>query len=142
MCSKLMKIFFFNMKTNKVIIKQISYDLFLVKKDSAIIKIVEFGFILHSMLIENKIYDDDEWYDFSFYFCLKIEDNTEMDGEDFILFNLEEIKNFLIWLDWICKIIINSDGEHNDTIFIKKFISFCDQIFKKFKNIKTIELEK
>jgi hypothetical protein len=130
------------METKKVIIKQISDDLFLVKKDSVIIKIIEFGFILHSLLIEEKICDDDEWYDFSFCLCIKIEDNAEIDGEDYIVFNSDEIQNLLIWLDWICKIIINSDGEHNDTLFIKNFISFCDQIFKKFKNFKKLELEK
>jgi hypothetical protein len=128
------------MGRKKIIIKQISKDLFLVEKDSVIIKIIEFSFILHTLLIEERLYDDDEWYDFSFCLCLKIEENAEIDGEDFIIFNEEEIKSVLIWLDWICKIIINSEGDHNETVFIKNFISFCDQIFKKFKNIGNLEL--
>ncbi len=130
------------MKSNKVIIKQLNDDLFLIKKESVVIKIIEFSFILHSLLIEEKITEDDEWYEFPFCLYVKIEENSEVSSEDFIIFNLEEIQNLLIWLDWICKIIINSDGEHNNTFFIKNFISFCDQIFKKFKNFKKLELER
>jgi hypothetical protein len=125
-------------KEEFVIIEKINENTFLIPKNSSLVKIIEFGFILHSLLIEEKICDDDEFYNFSFYLCIKTEDLYD----DFIFLNDKEIKNLLTWLDWICKIIINSDGYHNETSFIKSFINISDKMFKRFKLLEKSNLTK
>ena len=61
---------------------------------------------------------------------LKIIERTEK----FVLITKAELNNLIQWLDWICRVIITSEGEHNNTFFIKNFLSESDNLFNYFKS--------
>lgn len=129
------------MAKKQVIIKEVSQDFFIVENTSPLIRIIEFGHTLHCLLLEADLVEENDWYDFSLCTNLKIIDSNN----DIIIFDSFEIKNLLDWLDWICRIIISSDGYHNNTDFIKRFISNCDLLFfeiKKHLHIEQIIIEK
>jgi hypothetical protein len=129
------------MAKKQVIIKEVSQDFFIVENNSPLVKIIEFGYTLHNLLLEAELVEENKWSDFSFCTNLKILDSNN----DIIIFNSLEIKNLLDWLDWICRIVITSEGYHNNTNFIKCFISNCDLIFSQIKqslNTEQIIIEK
>ena len=129
------------MTEKQVIIKEIYQDFFIVENNSPLIRVIEFAHTLHNLLLESDMVEEDEWFDFSFCTNLKILDSNN----DIITFNSLEIKNLLDCLDWICRIIVTSEGYHNSTNFIKHFISNCDSILSQIKkslNIEQIIIEK
>jgi hypothetical protein len=117
------------MTKKQVIIKELSSDLFVVQNNSPLIKIIEFGQILHLLMLEAELVKDNEWSDFAFCINLKLIDSNN----EIVIFNSLEIKNLVDWLDWICRIIVTSEGFHNETKFIKQFISSCDSMFIQLK---------
>ena len=119
------------MATKKVMIEEISKDLFLINLSSPLIRMIEFGYTLHYSLIESELIDDNSWFDYIFGVNLKIVDSYE----EVVLFNQSEIKNLLNWLDWICQVIISSDIKHNDNKLIKEFITLSDELFLDFKHL-------
>lgn len=123
------------MATKKVMIEEISKDLFFININSPLIRMIEFGYILHYSLIESDLIEDNSWFDFIFGVNLKIADSFE----DVVLFNQSEIKNLLNWLDWICQIIISADIKHKENKIIKEFISLSDELFLEFKHLIVLE---
>jgi hypothetical protein len=112
-----------------VMIEEVSKDMFVVPHNSPLIRIIEFGYILHSFMIDNGLTHENEWLDFSFGMNLKILDSHD----EIVLFNASEVKHILEWLDWICRLVVASEGEHNNTKFIKNFISMSDKLFDDLK---------
>lgn len=118
------------MSTKTIMIEEVSEDLFMINDNSTLIKMLDFGYKLHLMLIESELVNLNEWEEFVFSLNLKISERTE----NFIFINKNDFKNVLNWLDWICRIIITSDGFHNDTNFIKNFLNESDKLFKYYNN--------
>lgn len=118
------------MALKTVMIEEISEDLFMIYDNSPLLQMIEFGYVLHLMLLESEMAEQNEWEDFAFEINMKIIDMVE----DFILINYFELKNILIWLDWVCKLIVHSDGKHNDTKFIKRFLNESDNLFRYFNS--------
>jgi hypothetical protein len=118
------------MARKTVMIEEISEDLFMVYDNSPLLQMIEFGYILHLMLLESEMAPQNEWEEFIFEMNMKVMDRFE----DFILISYFELKNILIWLDWICRIVVNSDGWHNDTKFIKIFLNESDNLFSYFNS--------
>ena len=79
------------MATKKVMIEEISKDLFFINLNSPLIRMIEFGYILHYNLIESELIEDNSWFDFIFGVNLKIVDSYE----DVLLLNQSEVKNLL-----------------------------------------------
>lgn len=119
----------------KKVIKKIDEDYFLLNKNASLLKIIEFSFILHSHLIEVEYCKNDYLYEFSLDMYIRMEEELDNNDNNSILLHKDEIKKLLIWLDFICKLIINSEGEHNSSSFIKQFILFCDNFFKELKKV-------
>lgn len=118
------------MSTKTIMIEEVSEDLFMINDNSTLIKMLDFGYKLHLMLIESELVNLNEWEEFVFSLNLKISERTE----NFIFINKNDFKNVLNWLDWICRIIITSDGFHNYTNFIKNFLNESDKLFKYYNN--------
>ena len=118
------------MSTKTIMIEEVSEDLFMINDNSTLIKMLDFGYKLHLMLIESELVNLNEWEEFVFSLNLKISERTE----NFIFINKNDFKNVLNWLDWICRVIITSDGFHNDTNFIKNFLNESDKLFKYYNN--------
>lgn len=119
------------MAIREVMLEEVSKDIFVVQQSSPLVKMIEFGYILHSFMIDSELITENEWFDFAFGVNLKIlESNDEL-----IIFNQPEITTILKWIDWICQVIVMSEGEHNNSKFIKDFLSKSDVLFKSFKHL-------
>jgi hypothetical protein len=105
------------MAKNKVMIEEYSENLFIINNNSPFIKMIEFGYFLHSFLVDSEITQENEWFDYIFSLSVKIVENEE----NFTVLDLYDIERLLIWLDWICQIIVSSEGFHNDNFFVKQF---------------------
>lgn len=119
------------MAAKEVMVEEVSKDIFVVKQHSSLVKMIEFGYILHSFMVDSELVKENEWFEFAFGINLKILETND----EFVILNSSELSKVLNWLDWICQIIVNSDGEHNNSSFIKSFLSKSDLLFKKFKHI-------
>lgn len=94
---------------------------------------IEFGYFLHSFIIDSDITKENEWFDYVFSLHVKIVENDE----NFTILDFYDIEKLLMWLDWICQIIVASEGFHNDNFFVKQFLSQSDDVFKQFKKFKS-----
>ena len=118
------------MARKTVMIEEISEDLFMIYDNSPLLQMIEFGYILHLMLLESEMAPQNEWEEFAFEINMKGMDRTE----DFILISYFELNNILTWLDWVCRVVVSSEGEHNDTEFIKTFLNESDNLFLYFNS--------
>lgn len=118
------------MTRKTVMIEEISEDLFMIYDNSPLLQMIEFGYILHLMLLESELVKANEWEEFAFGINLKLTDNME----EFILISYTELSNILSWLDWICRVVVTSEGEHNNTHFIKRFLNESDNLFLYFNS--------
>tara|TARA_R110001599_G_scaffold348419_1_gene575666 strand:- start:433 stop:831 length:399 start_codon:yes stop_codon:yes gene_type:complete len=118
------------MARKTVMIEEISEDLFMIYDNSPLLQMIEFGYILHLMLLESEMALQNEWEEFAFEINMKVMDRTE----DFILISYFELNNVLTWLDWICRVVVSSEGEHNYTKFIKTFLNESDNLFLYFNS--------
>ena len=118
------------MARKTVMIEEISEDLFMIYDNSPLLQMIEFGYILHLMLLESEMAPQNEWEEFAFEINMKVMDRTE----DFILISYFELNNILTWLDWICRVVVSSEGEHNYTKFIKTFLNESDNLFLYFNS--------
>ena len=118
------------MARKTVMIEEISEDLFMIYDNSPLLQMIEFGYVLHLMLLESEMLNENEWEEFAFGINMKVIDRVE----DFILISYFELNNILTWLDWICRVIVTSEGKHNDTKFIKTFLNESDNLFLYFNS--------
>ena len=118
------------MARKTVMIEEISEDLFMIYDNSPLLQMIEFGYILHLMLLESEMAPQNEWEEFAFEINMKVMGRTE----DFILISYFELNNILTWLDWICRVVVSSEGEHNYTKFIKTFLNESDNLFLYFNS--------
>ena len=123
--------------TNKsILLEEISEGLFMINDNSPLIQMIDFSYILHLMLIESGFIKANEWEEFAFSINLKIIERAE----NFVFISKTELSNLIQWFDWICRVIIVSEGEHNNTFFIKNFLSESDNLFNYFKSGKHREI--
>lgn len=123
--------------TNKsILLEEISEGMFMINDNSPLIQMIEFSYILHLMLIESGLVKSNEWEEFAFSINIKILERTE----NFVFITKNELSNLIQWFDWICRIIVLSEGEHNNTFFIKNFLSESDNLFNYFKSGKHREV--
>lgn len=123
--------------TNKsILLEEISEGLFMINDNSPLIQMIDFSYILHLMLIESGLIKANEWEEFAFSINLKIIERAE----NFVFISKTELSNLIQWFDWICRVIIVSEGEHNNTFFIKNFLSESDNLFNYFKSGKHREI--
>jgi hypothetical protein len=118
------------MTRKTVMIEEISEDLFMIYDNSPLLQMIEFGYVLHLMLLESELVNQNEWEEFAFGMNLKILDRDE----DFVLISYFELSNLLSWLDWICRVVVCSEGNHNQTKFIKRFLNESDNLFLYFNS--------
>jgi len=118
------------MTRKTVMIEEISEDLFMIYDNSPLLQMIEFGYVLHLMLLESELVNQNEWEEFAFGMNLKILERNE----DFVLISYFELSNLLSWLDWICRLVVSSEGEHNKTRFIKRFLNESDNLFLYFNS--------
>lgn len=118
------------MTRKTVMIEEISEDLFMIYDNSPLLQMIEFGYVLHLMLLESELVNQNEWEEFAFGMNLKILERNE----DFVLISYFELSNLLSWLDWICRLVVSSEGEHNKTGFIKRFLNESDNLFLYFNS--------
>ena len=117
--------------TNKsILLEEISEGLFMINDNSPLIQMIDFSYILHLMLIESGFIKANEWEEFAFSINLKIIERAE----NFVFITKTELSNLIHWFDWICRVIVISEGEHNNTFFIKNFLSESDNLFNYFKS--------
>jgi hypothetical protein len=123
--------------TNKsILLEEISEGLFMINDNSPLIQMIDFSYILHLMLIESGFIKANEWEEFAFSINLKIIERAE----NFVFISKTELSNLIQWFDWICRVIVVSEGEHNNTFFIKNFLSESDNLFNYFKSGKHREI--
>ena len=108
-----------------VILEELSNGLYLLNQDSSLVSTITFGYSIHSLLVETEIYENNEWYDFMFGINVKFAEAFE----GVILISDYELKLISEWLDWICRIIVESNGDHHSYKFMKNFLSDCDYFF-------------
>lgn len=110
---------------NSVMLEEVSKGLYILGQNSSLISNITFGYSIHSLMVESEIYENNEWYDFAFGINLKILDSYE----DVITLTDHELNLISKWLDWVCRTIIESDGEHHSNKFIRTFLSDCSSFF-------------
>lgn len=118
------------MTQKTVMIEEISEDLFMIYDNSPLLQMIEFGYVLHLMLLESELINQNEWEEFAFGMNLKMLDRVE----DFVLISYCELSNLLSWLDWVCRVVVSSEGVHNQTKFIKRFLNESDNLFLYFNS--------
>jgi hypothetical protein len=116
------------MAKSKVMIEEYSENLFIINDSSSFVKMIEFGYILHSFLVDSEIVKENDWFDYMFSLSLKIIENEE----GFTIIDDSDLDKILKWLDWICQILVTSEGKHNENVFVKEFLCQSDNVFKKF----------
>jgi hypothetical protein len=77
------------------------------------------------------VYDNNEWYDFAFGIHFKIMEHFD----DVIILTNKELELLKMWMDWICRIVVESEGEHHINKDVKKFLSNCDDFFHCMKEV-------
>lgn len=122
----------------KLGLNEVTNGLYMLDSNSSLIDTIAFGYTLHMMLVESEIYEDNDWYDFSFGINYKIIDSID---DDFVFLTQKELDLTKTWLDWVCRVIIDSEGEHCSDKIIKKFLSNCDDFFSFMKVSEKQELK-
>lgn len=112
-------------------LREVVEDVFALNSNSLLIDTIAFGYIIHTMLVESELYENNEWYDFSFGIHYKIIDSNE----ECIFLKEKEIELLYKWLDWICRVVIESEGKHHSNKNVKTFLSNCDTFFSYIKGV-------
>jgi hypothetical protein len=115
----------------KVGLKKVAESLYMIDSNSSLIDSIAFSYSIHTLLIESEIYENNEWYDFASGIHFKIIDYFD----DTIVFSQKELELIKMWLDWVCRIVIESEGKHHSNKEVKYFLSSCDNFFSCMKNI-------
>jgi len=118
------------MTRKTVMIEEISEELFMIYDNSPLLQMIEFGYVLHLMLLESEMLKENESEEFAFGINMKVVNRAE----DFVLISFFELSNILTWLDWVCRVVVTSEGKHNDTKFIKTFLNESDNLFLYFNS--------
>lgn len=116
---------------NSVMIEEVSDGIYIANPNSSLVSTINFGYLLHALLVESEMYDNNEWYDFSFSINLKMTNSID----EFIILTEHDLLMLEKWLDWICRVILSSDSDCFYYKTVKDFLYNCDSFFAYIKSM-------